>query len=165
MSIVGQTFILINTAMSVLTEIIALGDNWDDSKSITSKPKRDDHLGTGTLVGARLVDARFFAAPVSLAALVPVLALTRRRVHVALATILLLLITFLFLLFFIVPFIGGCIGGGRHLTSWLTFRLKKVVELDSSNIFSTSIPVHPFSWQNMESLVLLEIAYPACYKR
>ena len=41
-----------------------------------------DHLGTGALVGARLVDAGFFAATVSLTALVPVFTLTRWRVHI-----------------------------------------------------------------------------------
>ena len=34
----------------------------------------------------------------------------------------------------------------------------------SCEFLPTSIPVHPCSWQNMESLVLLEIAYPACSK-
>ena len=38
---------------------------------------------------------------------------------------------------------------------------KKDLNVDECEFISTSIPVHPCSWQNMESLVLLEIAYPA----
>ena len=83
-----------------------------------------DHLGTGALVGARLVQAGFFAAPIPLTALVPVFALTRRRVDIAFAAFF-LLIPFLYHLFFILPLVGGKVWGRGNLTSGFTLRLER----------------------------------------
>ena len=84
-----------------------------------------DHLGTGALVGARLVDAGFFAATVSLTALVPVFTLTGWRVHITFAAFL-LLVPFLHHLLFILPLLGGSVCGRGNLASGFTLRLKKV---------------------------------------
>ena len=83
-----------------------------------------NHLGTGALIRARLVQAGFFAAPIPLTALVPVFALTGRRVDIAFATFF-LLIPFLYHLFLTLPLVGGKVWGRGNLTSGFTLRLER----------------------------------------
>ena len=83
-----------------------------------------DHLGTGTLVRARFVNARLFAATIPLTALVPVFTLAGRRVHITFAAFF-IVATFLYHLLVVLPLVGGSVCGRRYFASGFTLRLER----------------------------------------